>query len=102
MKNLEIKTIEHKGVTVTYKIDYDAGRASLVEFQNNGWKKKEWIFAERGLEYMNGWQDILEAMQVAVKECKKALESDLAEKTKFGTKLVIRFDSKGNVIKKQK
>lgn len=89
MKNLEIRTLEHKGVKVTIRIDYDKGTASLMEYRNEGWKKKEWIFADRGLEYMNGWQNIIEAMQVAVAECKKELEKDLAEKTKFKEEFVM-------------
>lgn len=88
MKNLEIRTIEHKGVKVTIRIDYDKGTASLMEFRNESWKKKEWIFVDRGLEYMTGWQNVIEAMQVAVKECKKELEKDLAEKSKFKEELV--------------
>ena len=89
MKNLEIRTLEHKGIKVTIKIDYDKGTVSLMEFENESWKRKKWIFADRGLEYMNGWQNVLEAMQVAVAECKKELEKDLAEKTKFKEDLVI-------------
>ena len=89
MKNLEIKTIEHKRVKVTIRIDYDKGTASFMEFQNNGWKKKEWVFADRGLEYMNGWLEILEAMTVAVKECEKELEANLAEKSAFTEAQVI-------------
>lgn len=82
MKNLEIRTIEHKGIKVSIKIDYDKGEASLVDALDN-YKGKQWLFTKRGLEYMNGWQDILEAMQVAVKECKKELESNLGEKSRF-------------------
>lgn len=97
MKHLEIRTIEHKGIKVTIKIDYDRGTASLVE--ENGitdfpWRNKMWVFADRGLEYMNGWQNILEAMQVAVKECKKELEKDLAEKSRFTDKQVIALRKK--------
>jgi hypothetical protein len=52
------------------------------------YKGKQWLFTQRGLEYMNGWQDILEAMQVAVKECKKELEQNLAEKSSFKDKQI--------------
>lgn len=81
MKNLEIKTIEHKGIKVTMKIDYNAGEASLVQLSYDGktYFAKQWVFANRGLEYMNGWLVILEAMTVAVKECKKELEVSLAQ-----------------------
>lgn len=83
MKNLEIRTIEHKGIKVTYRINYDDGTAELVERIDGRWNVKQWVFKPRGLEYMNGWQDILEAMQEAVKQCKIALEEDLAMKIVF-------------------
>jgi hypothetical protein len=82
-KNLEIRTIEHKGVRVTFRINYDDGTAELVERIDGRWNVKQWVFKPRGLEYMNGWQDILEAMAVAVRQCKIALEEDLAMKTGF-------------------
>jgi hypothetical protein len=88
MKNLEIRTIEHKGVKVTIRINYDDGTAELVEKIDGRWNVKQWVFKPRGLEYMNGWQDILEAMKMAVAECKKELEKDLAEKTKFSKKFI--------------
>ena len=90
MKNLEIKTIEHKGIKVTVKIDYDLGKATLVERSCSGeFNSKNWIFQNRELTYMNGWQDILEAMSVAVKYCKKELEANLAEKSAFTEEQVI-------------
>lgn len=83
MKNLEIRTIEHKGVRVTFRINYDDGTAELVERIDGRWNVKQWVFKPRGLEYMNGWQDVLEAMKMAVRQCKIALEEDLAMKTVF-------------------
>lgn len=86
MKHLEVKTIEHKGIKITIMIDYDNGLVSLVEkqpFHGSVFQKKQYIFANRGLEYMNGWLNIIEAMQVAIKECKKELEANLAEKSAF-------------------
>lgn len=86
-KHVEIKTIEHKGIEVVVKIDFDAGTASLVEAQKGSmptvYGQKQWVFANRGLEYMQGWLNILEAMTVAVKECRKDLEWKLAEDSKF-------------------
>lgn len=95
MKHLEIRSIEHKGIKVVIKIDYDKGTASLVEKYDDRWKEKQFLFNARGLEYMNGWQKILEAMQVAVTECRKELENDLAEKTKFREGMVISGLIKG-------
>jgi len=89
MKNLEIRTIEHKGLKVTIRINYDDGTAELVERIDGSWKVKQWVFRPRGLECMTGWQNVLEAMQEAVKECKKELEKDLAEKSRFKEDLVI-------------
>ena len=89
-KNLEIKTIEHKGITVSIKIDYDTGKATLVEADMDGkYKRKQWIFAERGLEYMSSWENILEAMQVAVKECKKELEFSLAQSSRIKEEKIV-------------
>ena len=90
MKHIEVTTLTHKGIKVTYRINYDRGTATLVEYQNQNWKKKEYVFADRGLEYMNGWLDILEAMQVTVKKCKEILEADLAEKTKFRETAIVK------------
>ena len=89
MKNLEIRTIEHNGVKVTIRIDYDKGKVSLMESVDGVWKPKKWLFADRGLEYMNGWKGVLEAMQEAVKQCKIALEEDLTMKTAFREELVM-------------
>lgn len=92
-KHLEVKTVEHKGIKVIIKVDYEAGTASLVEMlnanQQTQYPTKKWGFGNRGLEYMNGWLTILEAMTLAVKECKKDLEWDLAEKSKFRDQIII-------------
>lgn len=85
IKHLEIKTIEHKGIKIRVKINYDSGEVSLLDQYN---EIKKWTFAKRGLEYMKGWLDILEAMTMAIKEGKKLLEADLAEKSKFSEEVV--------------
>lgn len=95
-KHLEIKSIEYKGIKVLLKIDYELGTVSMVEIMHaNGDTQsvaKKWIFAGRGLEYMNGWLDILMAMRNAVLEAKKDLEQDLAEKSAFKKKNEISVD----------
>ncbi len=92
MKNLEIRTIEHNGVKVTIRINYDDDTAELVEKIDGRWKVKQWVFKPRGLEYMNGWQDVLSAMQIAVAECRKELEANLAEKSKFPGKFINKME----------
>jgi hypothetical protein len=71
MLNKIIKTIEHKGIAVRFSVDFDEGEVSLLDKDNSA---KQWLFAGRGLEYLNSWLNILEAMQEAVKEGKKLLE----------------------------
>lgn len=85
IKHNELKTVEYKGIKITLDINYDAGTVSLVHQKDrfNGWQPKEFVFANRSLEYMNAWLLILDAIKFAVSQAKKDLESDLAEKTKF-------------------
>lgn len=75
MKNLEIRTVEKFGIKITLKIDYDRGKVSMVERNADGtFVPKRWTFADRELEYMGGWMQILHAMQFAVDEATKELE----------------------------
>lgn len=97
VKHLEVKTLEHKGIKVTVMIDYDKGEASLVE--QHQYKEKRWVFANRGLEYMRSWGDILEAMQNAVDYCKKELEHKLAVDSAF-TDRMVEIIGKESVCKK--
>lgn len=86
-----IKTIEHKGIRVSIKVDFDAGTCSMVEKNDyENWKAKSYVFSNRGLEYMNGWLNILEAMQEATKEGKKMLEADLAEKSRIKEESILK------------
>lgn len=89
-KHIEVKTIEYKGIQVTVRIDYDAGTASLVEqADSQGFPAKQWIFKGRTVEYMQGWLDILEAMAVAVKQCKKDLEENAEENEEIKMALLL-------------
>lgn len=73
MKDLFVRRVYTKqGINIAVDIDYVKKTVSLVE--KNGGNKK-WIFAERSLEYMNGWILILRAMEYAVTEAKKELEA---------------------------
>lgn len=73
-KHLEIKTYIHKDVSVAVKIDYDKKEISLMEGGNLA-NHKQWIFSKRGLEFMQGWQNILDAMKFAIKEATKELKA---------------------------
>lgn len=103
-KHIEIYEHIHKGISVLVKIDYFTNEISLLE--DKTMQRKEWIFAKRGVEYMNGWINILEAMQEAIKHAKKKYEANLAEESKFRNKdfnveigYKIKKLKKGEVVK---
>jgi hypothetical protein len=90
MKHLEIKSFEHKGIKVTVVIDYDQGTIDLVEKQGSSFSPKRWLFSNRGLEYMNGWLTILDAMKFAITEAKKELTAYQDEQNKKKDKALIQ------------
>jgi len=84
-KHFEMLTFEHKGIRVRVKINYDNGHIALVDDRNHD---KRWLFCSRGLDYMQKWQNILDAMKYTVSEATKRLEKDRAEQTKFHKKFM--------------
>jgi len=74
------------GISVIVKIDFKNKELSLVD---RDLKRKQWLFAERGLEYMHGWQRILEAMQYAIGEATKELQKRQDEDTVELMKLLV-------------
>ena len=84
MRHLEIISVDYDGIEIPLRVDYDKGEISLVERANmDGWKAKQWLFAGRGLDYVNSWSKIMDAMKEAVRVGKMMLEHDLAEKAAF-------------------
>ena len=77
MKNLEIRTIEHKGIKISYKIDFDKREISLVEKNNQNWQAQQFVFKEGGLEYITGWNNLLEAIQEVLAIAKKELDEEI-------------------------
>jgi len=70
---LSIKKYEFSdGTTIYVKIDFAKNKVSLVD--QNG-SNTNFKFAERGLEYMNGWLNILGAMRYAVRLARDELEA---------------------------
>ena len=103
-KHVEIRTYFHVGIGVTVKIDYDGGQISLVEAEKGSmpikYSGKQWVFTNRGLEYVGGWLDILEAMKNAIKEAEISLKlhtdyvADQKAKLILGAEKAIRKASK--------
>lgn len=89
-KVIEVYGFTHKDITVTVKIDYKRNEISLLESYDGNSGAKKYVFAGRGVEYMQGWLNILEAMQEAIKDAKKRYEAELAERSKFREDLEIK------------
>ena len=71
------RTYNYRGVNVLVKLDFIDKTVSLVEKDDNkesGFKPKDWLFSDRGVEYLNGWRLILKAMDYAITEAKRELE----------------------------
>ena len=80
IKRVEVKTYVFEGIAVDVKIDYYRDTVSLVErevnvqdYNKDTYKPKQWVFANRGREYLNPWIKIMTAMQHAVVEAQKEL-----------------------------
>lgn len=80
-KHIEIYEFTHKDINVMVKIDYIRNEISLVD--QCGYGKKKYVFADRGVEFMNGWLNVLEALTEAVKDAKTKFEKNLAEVSAF-------------------
>lgn len=66
-------------VDIAVTIDYKFGRIALVEHDKYSKNHpvvapKAWVFANRELEYMQEWQDILDGMKSAIAVATKKLE----------------------------
>ena len=95
----EIYNFTHGDITITVKIDYYNNKISFMDSCGGGvFKKKEWLFADRGVEYMQGWREILEAMNLATQDAQQKYEHQLAITSKFTEDLII----KANKLAKKK
>jgi hypothetical protein len=93
-KHLEILSFEEAGIWVTVAIDYDRGKISLVEKENDRtYKPKKWLFSERELQFMGGWRKILTSMDHAIFEAQKLLEEDGDKRFEEKAKLIDKLES---------
>lgn len=82
----------HKDIKIYIKIDYLNNRIDILEptsLLQGTFKKKEFVFVGRGVEYMQGWRNILEAVSEATKDAQKKYEKNLSEESKFKDKKLI-------------
>lgn len=81
----------HKGVSVVVDIDLVKKTATLAD--KNG-QRKQWLFADRELGYMQGWQNILSAMSYAIAEASKVLQEAEDRNIEEFAKLLHQIDNK--------
>ena len=64
------RVYDYKNVKVAVRINFKAETVSLVELHPTDINTpvKKWVFADREIEYHQGWVDILEAMRMAMGE----------------------------------
>lgn len=75
-----VRQYVYQSTIIYVEINFDIGKVSLVEIVEMGkngttYAAKKWVFANRELEYMGGWHQILDAMKFAVDEATKELEA---------------------------
>jgi predicted transcriptional regulator of viral defense system len=87
-KILEVYIFQYCDVKVGVKINYPKNSVSLVEVNDTNLIKK-WVFAERGVEYMGGWLEILTAMQEAIKDANKKIKDYQKSKEDFVTDVLM-------------
>lgn len=72
-----IRTYNYRGIRITLRINYLKKVVSIVEWDRvlKEFVPKKFIFAERELNYMGGWQLVYEALKVVTEEATKELEA---------------------------
>jgi hypothetical protein len=94
---VEIFDVWHKGVCVTIKIDYVKKDISLVDREGSDYVGKLWLFKNRGLEYMQGWIDITEAMEKAIRIGEERLKARVEKDAEdFENSVIEEFTAKQN------
>ena len=77
MKDLFVRRVYTAyGISITVELDFVKKTVSLVEKDGSN---KKWIFADRTPEYLNGWRNILRAMEYAVEQAQAEMKA-LADK----------------------
>jgi hypothetical protein len=81
----EIICYQEGDVKVFVEIDYAYNLISLVEpgATTNIFIGKQYLFKNRGVEFMNGWLNVLEVMKNAIKVAKQMYEKELAVESAF-------------------
>jgi hypothetical protein len=82
----EVVAYTHRGIVVMVEIDYQNGTITLVD---RDLKRKQWLFAKREIQYMQGWKTILSAMDNAITRAAVKLESYQQERLNEGLRMYL-------------
>lgn len=97
---LEVREYNFKdGTTLTIELDRRSKTMSFVQYDGSQrrYKPQEFIFTGRQASYMNGWLNILNAMQYVIKDCKETMESWDEEETEKLIALLMPDEERQNV-----
>lgn len=101
-KLTDIVRFTHEEINIDVKIDYINNKISLVESNYGSINNKKWLFADRWVEYMDSWLDILDAMKFAIWEAKRMYERELAKSSELTADELCRIlDEQASKLQKQ-
>lgn len=80
LKTTDLKVVrayKYKGIRIILEINYLSKKVSVVEYnhQSKGFVPKKFLFAERQLEYMEGWKLVFKGLELATDEAIRELEA---------------------------
>jgi hypothetical protein len=81
----------HNDISVYVRIDYRNDNISILECTDRNkstFKKKDFTFINRGVKYMQGWRDILEAISEATKDAEAKSLANSAEEDKETERMI--------------
>lgn len=97
VKDLFVRRVYRRyGIDIVLEIDYVKKTVSLTEKDGSA---KQWVFAERTAEYLNGWRNILHAMEAAIAEAQAELAKLGDKEHKEFMELYVAIDKQ--MLKKQ-
>ena len=91
---------EVDGIKVGVLINYRKKTISLID--NDTLKRKQWLFAERGLEFMKSWKRIFNAMTEAVELAEEKLQAYVDEETEELVALACAIEETGRTINNER
>lgn len=87
---LEVREYKFEdGIELMVMLDRRQKKASFVGYNGHQYVDANFVFAGRGLKYMNGWKNILSDMQYVIDDIKKTMEEWEKEETET---LIRMFD----------